>query len=123
MVRNNKITVFYDGNCGLCAKEIRYYKKIAPPNIFEWIDITQTPEPFVQKGYCVSQGLKALHVEDRQENMHIGVPAFIEIWRHLKGWSILGKIIGLPVIKQIANFVYKLFANWRFKSLGYCEKP
>jgi len=34
------ITVFYDGQCGLCLKEINHYKKIAPPNIFEWKDIT-----------------------------------------------------------------------------------
>ena len=26
--------VFYDGKCGLCSKEINYYKKISPDNIF-----------------------------------------------------------------------------------------
>ena len=33
------IKVFYDGKCGLCSKEINYYKKIAPKNTFEWYDI------------------------------------------------------------------------------------
>ena len=27
---NNLVTVFYDGKCGLCSKEINHYKKIAP---------------------------------------------------------------------------------------------
>ena len=26
----NLVTVFYDGKCGLCSKEINHYKKIAP---------------------------------------------------------------------------------------------
>ena len=25
--------VFYDGKCGLCSKEINYYKRIAPKNL------------------------------------------------------------------------------------------
>ena len=36
--------VFYDGKCGLCSKEINYYKRIAPKNIFEWHDIASNPE-------------------------------------------------------------------------------
>jgi len=28
---------------GLCSKEINYYIKIAPPNIFEWLDIANNP--------------------------------------------------------------------------------
>ncbi|MDE4992647.1 DCC1-like thiol-disulfide oxidoreductase family protein, partial [Francisella tularensis] len=35
------IIVFYDGKCGLCTKEKNHYKKIAPKNIFRWIDITE----------------------------------------------------------------------------------
>ena len=36
--------VFYDGKCGLCSKEINYYKKISPNNIFEWHDIATNPK-------------------------------------------------------------------------------
>ena len=28
--KENLVTVFYDGKCGLCSKEINHYKKIAP---------------------------------------------------------------------------------------------
>jgi predicted DCC family thiol-disulfide oxidoreductase YuxK len=34
------ISVFYDGKCGMCRKEITHYKRIAPENVFNWIDIT-----------------------------------------------------------------------------------
>ena len=37
---NKLITVFYDGKCGLCNKEIDHYRKISPVGIFNWQDIT-----------------------------------------------------------------------------------
>ena len=36
---NNMIKVLYDGKCGLCNKEINYYKKIANNKNFKWLDI------------------------------------------------------------------------------------
>lgn len=116
-----KTRVFYDGNCGLCAKEIKHYQKVAPPDVFEWVDITKTPEPFTEIGFKVADGLKALHVQDRDGYMHIGVDAFIEIWRHMKRWEVLAVFVSFPGIRHIARFAYKHFANWRFKKLGYCE--
>ena len=37
---NSMITVFYDGKCSLCSKEIKYYRNIAPVETFYWLDIT-----------------------------------------------------------------------------------
>ena len=74
---STKIQVFYDGACGLCAKEINHYKKIAPPDIFEWVDITVTPDPFESLGYKKEDGLRALHARDKDGAMHIDVDAFI----------------------------------------------
>ena len=38
------ITVFYDGKCNLCSKEIKYYKSIADENVFNWFDIANDPK-------------------------------------------------------------------------------
>ena len=45
---NRLITVFYDGKCGLCSKEINHYKKIAPQGIFNWQDITECDKELVR---------------------------------------------------------------------------
>ena len=37
--------VYFDGKCGLCSKEIRYYQKIAPKGVFEWQDIAHDAGP------------------------------------------------------------------------------
>jgi len=115
------IKVFYDGKCGLCSKEINHYKKIAPQNIFDWIDVTENLEILEQENLTLEQTLKLLHVKDKNCKLHIGTNAFIVIWKELKRWRVLAFFVSLPIIKQVANIVYKTFANWRFKRLSYCK--
>lgn len=115
------IKVFYDGKCGLCSKEIRYYKRVAPENIFEWIDITTSTDTLVNENLEYNDTLKLLHIRDNEGNLFIGLDSFILIWQQLKYWKILATIVSLPIIKQISNTVYKAFANWRFKRLSYCK--
>lgn len=115
------ITVFYDGKCGLCSKEINHYRKIAPHGIFDWQDITKCPDDLEKHGVTLSQGLKLLHAKDNDGQMHVGMDAFILIWKQLKRWRVLAAIINLPVIRQVANFAYRRFADWRFKRLDHCQ--
>ncbi|MEM7620995.1 MAG: DUF393 domain-containing protein [Pseudomonadota bacterium] len=115
------ITVFYDGKCGLCAKEIKYYKKIAPKGIFEWKDITLSSKDLEKEGISLAEGLKSLHAKDANGRLHKGVDSFILIWKQLKYWRILARVTSLPVIYQIANFSYKTFANWKFSRLNHCQ--
>ena len=117
----NMITVFFDGKCGLCSKEINYYRKIAPDGIFIWQDITKSADDLKANGISLSEGLKLLHTKDIDGKFYVGVDAFILIWKQLKGWRLLAIFVSLPIIKQIINFAYKIFANWRFKRLKHCQ--
>ncbi len=113
------ITVFYDGKCGLCRREIEHYIKIAPVDVFHWVDVTIDQSTIKALNIAYADALRQLHVQDEQGNMHIGVDAFIVIWKHIPRWRILSKIASLPIIRPIANKAYKAFASWRFKKLGY----
>lgn len=115
------ITVFYDGKCGLCSREINHYRKIAPQGIFSWQDITESAVELEEQGISLAQGLKLLHVKDASGEMHTGVDAFILIWRQLRRWHVLALFVGLPVVRQIANLTYRVFADWRFKRLAHCQ--
>lgn len=115
------ITVFYDGKCGLCSKEINHYRQIAPIGIFDWRDITESADKLRQEGVSLSEGLKLLHARDSNGQMHVGVDAFILIWKQLKRWRVLAVLVGLPVIRQIVNAAYRVFASWRFKRLEHCQ--
>lgn len=114
------ISVFYDGKCGLCRREIGHYRRIAPLGVFDWVDITVSPEPFERRGFTVTEGLKALHVLDDSATMHKGVAAFAVIWRQLPGyWPMLALMLRIPLLLPLAEKIYAVFAAWRFKKLGY----
>lgn len=115
------ITVFFDGKCGLCSKEIQHYQRIAPMGVFDWQDITQTTDLLQQHGISIESALKLLHAVDQHGNVHIGVDAFILIWKQLRAWKLMAFIVDLPIIRQLANFTYRRFAEWRFKRLPHCK--
>ncbi len=115
------ITVFYDGTCGLCSKEIKYYRTIAPLGVFNWQDITSTPESLNALGISLEQGLKRLHAVDGNDQLHVGVDAFILIWQQLPRWKILASVVALPGIRHLVHVAYCAFADWKFKRASHCQ--
>jgi predicted DCC family thiol-disulfide oxidoreductase YuxK len=114
------ISVFFDGKCNLCSKEINYYRRIAPKNTFNWVDITKTPGELDKFEIKLSDGLRLMHVADSNGNISTGVDAFIIMWKQIKYWKILGLFVSLPIVKQIANLLYQYFADWRFNRYEHC---
>ena len=112
------ITVFYDGRCGLCSREIQHYRRVASAGLFDWCDITTEPERLAREGISQADGLKRLHAKDTHGTLHTGVDAFILIWRQLKHWRVLAALVALPGIRQLAGLAYSAFAAWRFRRRG-----
>ena len=115
------ITVFYDGKCGLCAREIGYYRRIAPDGVFAWQDVSESAKLLKREGVSLVQALQLLHVKDDAGRLHVGVDAFIVIWQSLRRWRVLALVVGLPVVLPMANWVYRAFAAWRFSRLQHCQ--
>lgn len=115
------IHVYFDGKCGLCSKEIRYYQKIAPTGLFIWQDIATDPAPLIEYNITQEAALRRLHAKDKSGRWHIGVDAFAIIWKELRYWSILAVIVKLPLINNLAHIAYNHFADYRFKRLEHCQ--
>ena len=121
-MQHNTIKILYDGNCGLCSKEINYYKKIDKKNVFEWVNV-YTDDFYLKKlAILKTEALMELHAIDKEGNVYKGVDSFILIWKNLSFlWSILGILVSFYPIYIIAKFAYKKFAIKRFNKLGYCD--
>ena len=116
------ITVYYDGKCGLCRREIEHYKKIQPPNVFEWVDLTENPDALQAHNISPADALMYLHAKDENEKLHIGLPAFLVIWQSLsRFWPLLAYVVGLPGVRHVAEWGYQHFAHWRFNRLTHCQ--
>ena len=115
------LTVYYDGKCGLCRREIEYYKRVAPADQFVWLDIATDPAGLADLGITQSDALRRLHARDASGTMFVGVAAFIAIWQGLNYWRYLAMIINLPLLQPLAAFAYDRFADYRFSRLTHCQ--
>ena len=118
---NLMITVFYDGKCGLCSREIGHYMKISPPTTFIWRDIANEPHHLKKINVSQSDALRRLHVSDQTGTIYVGIDAFIAIWRKLPRWRLLALICSIPVVRSILSLLYNKFADWKFSRSAHCQ--
>jgi predicted DCC family thiol-disulfide oxidoreductase YuxK len=115
------LTVYYDGKCGLCRREIEYYKNIAPADSFVWLDIANDPTSLAEFHLSQADALRRLHAHDASGVMHVGVAAFVAIWQRLAYWRYLALLMKLPLVLPLATIIYNRFADHRFARLSHCQ--
>jgi len=115
------IRIFYDGACGMCSREINHYRKIAPSGVFDWVDVMGDQTALANEPISLADALMELHAKDNDGIMHVGVDAFVLIWRHIPRWRLAAKIAGLPPVNAVLRAVYPVFARWRFSRLAHCQ--
>jgi predicted DCC family thiol-disulfide oxidoreductase YuxK len=115
------ISVYYDGKCGLCSKEINFFKRRTPKHPILWHDIANDPAQLEGTGVSQAEALMFMHVRDAEGVMRTEVDAFIALWRQFSGWSLLSRFVSLPGIYQLAGVLYRMFAKVRFNRYPHCQ--
>lgn len=99
-----KLTIFYDGACHLCAREIDHYKKV---------DIAKKSFDFSNYGIPKKKMHKYFHIRDQNLKIHTGVEAFYLIWRELNIFIFLQKCYELKPLRAMMKIGYQFFAQMR----------
>lgn len=115
------LTVYFDSQCGLCSKEIRYYQDIAPENRFEWKDVAQHHQELTAQGITFEAAMYEMHAIDDKGKVVKGVDAFIAIWSEIPKFRWLARVISLPAIKPLGRLLYWAFARSRYKLSSHCQ--
>jgi len=115
------IKVFFDGKCGVCSREINHYKSLDIEKKFDWINIAVNGTALNNRGVTQAQALLYLHVININDDLLVGVDAFIAIWQEFPKWWLLAKLIKNPLFYHLAKYCYKYFANKRFKRYQHCN--
>ncbi|GGB39347.1 thiol-disulfide oxidoreductase [Roseibium aquae] len=115
------ITVFYDGKCGLCTREIEFFKRRTPRHSVLFRDIARDPAALEGRNITQAEALMLMHVEDNTGRIHLGVEAFVLLWSQYRGWSLLAKFVSLPVIAPVSRRLYRYFARRRFEGHAHCR--
>lgn len=101
------LTVYFDGSCPLCRREISLYQGLPSKQLLHWVDVsTPTALPC---GLTCELAMRRFHVRDAQGRLYSGAEAFSVLWRCFAGWRVLGWMTAVPPLSWLAEAAYRLF--------------
>lgn len=118
---SHEIEVFFDGDCPLCLKEI---------NLLRWLDKNKNKILFTDiSDPCFNADFTGLSWENLMDRIHGRLPdgtiiEGVEVFRKLYaavGFTWLVVFTRLPIISNILDWSYKVFAKNRLKWTGRCK--
>lgn len=118
--RNSTLTVFYDGACPLCTREIAFYRRRRGANRIVWIDVSESPETNpelpnaeIRHGLCRRAALERFHVRHADGRVITGGRAFAELWVALPGLAFPGRLFRVWPLCILIDVAYELFLPLR----------
>jgi len=116
MTKNTPLTVYFDGSCPLCRREIGYYQKRRGADTINWVDLTAADENSVcalGEDLTCDEALARFHVRKPDGTLADGAAGFVELWKALPAFKWLGRLVSIPPILWVAERSYDLFLNVR----------
>lgn len=114
---NMKDTLFFDGSCAMCSKEIRYLQRLMDDGL-DLVDVHSDPRREQASDYSDTELLSVLHLQCKDGQWLMGLDATVRAWQHTPvGWVF--KPLRWPLIKTVADWGYYKWANNRANKLGY----
>jgi predicted DCC family thiol-disulfide oxidoreductase YuxK len=110
------LTIFYDGSCIVCAREIEHYLRKDHGGRLVAVDISRPdfdPAPFQ---IALADFMHQLHAIDQDGRIYRGVDSFWAIWQAFPAstiYGLMGRIIQLALVNRLARIGYWLFARIR----------
>ncbi|KLI63167.1 thiol-disulfide oxidoreductase DCC family protein [Aurantiacibacter marinus] len=106
----NRITVWYDGACPLCRREIAFMQRLDRRTAIRFVDVSEgQPEscPISQEDL-----LARFHVRDNGRILS-GAAGFAAMWRAIPLLRPLGELARLPVMNRVFEKLYSIFLRFR----------
>ena len=106
LTEETSVTVLYNGDCPICAREIAAYRRRA--------ERTGAPLAFEDLNGA-DLGDWGLAPEDARRRLHVrlgdrvlsGLPAFVALWERLPGMGWLARLVSLPGVAWVAEQIYE----------------
>jgi predicted DCC family thiol-disulfide oxidoreductase YuxK len=107
-----QLTLFYDGLCPLCSREIVHYRKRLAGTGARFVDITDPAFDAPSHGLDPGRVHRLMHVKVGDE-VRTGLEAFLAVWEAIPAYRRLARLARVPGIHAALDLGYRLFARVR----------
>lgn len=105
------LTVYFDGSCPLCRREIAMYRRLPEATAIAWVDVSAGQD--LGGALSCAAAMARFHVRDPQGRLFSGAAAFSRMWRVFPGWRWLGYVSAWPPMSWVFELAYCLFLPLR----------
>ncbi|MEP7182461.1 MAG: DUF393 domain-containing protein [Betaproteobacteria bacterium] len=113
MTPDSTCTVYFDGGCPVCRREIAHYRRLRGADAIAWIDASSCDETALGAGLDRSLVLSRFHVREADGTLASGAAAFVAIWRRLPAFAWLAKLAGSRPMLTLLDAGYAVFLQVR----------
>jgi predicted DCC family thiol-disulfide oxidoreductase YuxK len=109
----DKVTLFYDAKCAVCAAEIDYYRKVDVDKRLSYVDITSTNFDPSSVSIPEDRLNKYFNIQLEDGTFVEGVDSFIEIWKRIPKLNFAAKLAKYKPIHLALHLGYLVFSEVR----------
>ena len=106
-------TVYFDGLCPVCSREVETYQQLRGGDAINWVDASRCDAAELSTGLDRAYALRRLHVRSADGTLLSGAAAFVEIWRHLPAFAWIARVCSNRYALALLDFVYGRFLVMR----------
>ncbi len=106
-------TVYYDGGCPICSREVAQYRGARGAEALSFVDASSCEPAALGHGLTREQAMAAMHVRRADGSLVQGARAFGEIWAALPAFRGLAWAMRLPGAAVVAEWGYQGFLRLR----------
>ncbi len=110
---DRRLSVYYDGDCPLCSKEIGLYRTFKGADAIHWVDLRKAPSGLIEKNLDRDTALERFHVRSPDGVLHSGGAAFAHMWSVLPALAVAGRLMRLWPFSALLEGAYRTFLLMR----------
>ncbi|WP_338477461.1 DUF393 domain-containing protein [Pseudomonas trivialis] len=106
------LTLYFDGDCPLCAREIKLLSARATPDRLLFVDISAEAFDATRLGLTAADMASSLHARFADGTWVTGLDATLWSWR-AAGLGAWAAPLSWRLTRPLLNIGYRLFCRWR----------
>jgi 3-demethoxyubiquinol 3-hydroxylase len=106
-------TVYFDGTCPLCRREIAYYRQQEGASSITWVDAARCESAALGADLDRDIAMARLHARRADGSLVAGVAAFVMIWSRLHAYRWVASMVSRRPILALLERAYAAFLFMR----------
>lgn len=106
-------TIYYDGACPVCSREIAQYRKAEGGDRLAFVDVSTCGPEALGPALTRDAALARMHLRRADGTLVSGAAAFAALWQQLPRFAWAGRIASSALVLPLLELGYRAFLRVR----------